>query len=86
MAYAAAKFADACLRGLRGDAGIVECSFVASQVIELPFFASKVRLGRCGIEEILSLGPLNEFERAGLEKAKKELAESIQKGVAFINK
>ncbi|XP_066162098.1 malate dehydrogenase, glyoxysomal isoform X1 [Oryza sativa Japonica Group] len=86
MAYAASKFADACLRGLRGDAGIVECSFVASQVTELPFFASKVRLGRCGIEEILSLGPLNEFERAGLEKAKKELAESIQKGVAFINK
>ncbi|KAG8049360.1 hypothetical protein GUJ93_ZPchr0009g2152 [Zizania palustris] len=86
MAYAAAKFADACLRGLHGDAGVVECSYVASQVTELPFFASKVRLGRCGIEEILSLGPLNEFERAGLEKAKKELAESIQKGVAFINK
>ena len=33
QAYAAAKFADACLRGLRGDAGIIECSFVASQVL-----------------------------------------------------
>lgn len=33
QAYAAAKFADACLRGLHGDAGIVECSFVASQVL-----------------------------------------------------
>ncbi|CAL9751323.1 unnamed protein product [Musa acuminata subsp. burmannicoides] len=86
MAYAAAKFADACLRGLRGDAGVVECSFVASQVTELPFFASKVRLGRCGVEEVLPLGPLNEFERAGLEKAKKELAVSIQKGVSFIRK
>ncbi|KAG1348100.1 malate dehydrogenase, glyoxysomal [Cocos nucifera] len=86
MAYAAAKFADACLRGLRGDAGIVECSFVASQVTELPFFATKVRLGRGGVEEILPLGPLNEFERAGLEKAKKELAGSIQKGVSFIRK
>lgn len=32
QAYAAVKFADACLRGLRGDSGIVECSFVASQV------------------------------------------------------
>ncbi|CAN6348647.1 unnamed protein product [Urochloa humidicola] len=85
-AYAAAKFADACLRGLRGDAGVVECSYVASQVTELPFFASKVRLGRSGVEEILPLGPLNEFERAGLEKAKKELAESIQKGVSFIKK
>uniref|UniRef100_M8BK59 Malate dehydrogenase n=1 Tax=Aegilops tauschii TaxID=37682 RepID=M8BK59_AEGTA len=85
-AYAAAKFADACLRGLRGDAGIVECSYIASQVTELPFFASKVRLGRSGVEEVLPLGPLNEFERAGLEKAKGELAESIHKGVAFANK
>ncbi|RZC87824.1 hypothetical protein C5167_028277 [Papaver somniferum] len=84
MAYAAAKFADACLRGMRGDAGIVECSFVTSQVTELPFFATKVRLGRTGVEEIFPLGPLNEYERTGLEKAKKELAGSIQKGVSFI--
>ncbi|XP_058069216.1 malate dehydrogenase, glyoxysomal-like [Magnolia sinica] len=80
MAYAAAKFADACLRGLRGDA------FVASQVTELPFFASKVQLGRTGAEEIFPLGPLNEFERSGLEKAKKEQAGSIQKGISFIRK
>ncbi|KAJ0096430.1 hypothetical protein Patl1_28434 [Pistacia atlantica] len=86
MAYAAVKFADACLRGLRGDANIVECAYVASQVTELPFFASKVRLGRYGVEEIYPLGPLNEYERAGLEKAKKELAGSIQKGVTFIRK
>ncbi|KAJ3674446.1 hypothetical protein LUZ60_005062 [Juncus effusus] len=85
MAYAAARFADACLRGLRGDANIIECSYVASHVTELPYFASKVRLGRNGVEEILPLGPLNEFERVGFEKAKKELAESIQKGVSFIN-
>lgn len=32
QAYAAVKFADACLRSLRGDAGVVECAFVASQV------------------------------------------------------
>ncbi|XP_029123657.1 malate dehydrogenase, glyoxysomal isoform X6 [Elaeis guineensis] len=86
MAYGAAKFADACLRGLRGDAGIVECSFVASQVTELPFFASKVRLGRGGAEEVFPLGPLSEYERFGLEKAKKELVESIHKGISFIRK
>lgn len=86
MAFAAAKFADACLRGLRGDAGIVECAFVASQVTELPFFASKVRLGRGGAEEIFPLGPLSEYERAGLDKAKEELAGSIEKGVSFIRK
>ncbi|KAK4360609.1 hypothetical protein RND71_019561 [Anisodus tanguticus] len=86
MAYAAVKFADACLHGLRGDAAIVECAFVSSQVTELPFFASRVRLGRNGVEEIYPLGPLNEYERTGLEKAKKELATSIQKGVAFVKK
>ncbi|XP_042434173.1 malate dehydrogenase, glyoxysomal isoform X1 [Zingiber officinale] len=86
MAYAAAKFADACLRGLRGDAGIVECTFVASQVTELPFFATKVRLGRGGAEEIFPIGPLSEYERVGLEKAKNELAGSIDKGVSFIRK
>ncbi|CAN0917655.1 Malate dehydrogenase, glyoxysomal [Linum grandiflorum] len=86
MAYAAVKFADACLRGLRGDAGVVECAYIASQVTELPFFASKVRLGRTGVEEIYPLGPLNEYERTGLEKAKKELAESIQKGISFAKK
>ncbi|CAH9102057.1 unnamed protein product [Cuscuta epithymum] len=86
MAYAAVKFADACLRGLRGDAGVVECAFVSSQVTDLPFFASKVRLSRNGVEEIYSLGPLNECERAGLEKAKKELAASIQKGILFLQK
>lgn len=95
---------------------------------ELPFFATKVRLGRGGAEEILPLGPLNDFERypsftlgrlimwfhslklsasefarslkfiglmlllrlwenrTGLVAAKKELSESIQKGIAFMNK
>ncbi|KAI4296493.1 hypothetical protein L6164_036446 [Bauhinia variegata] len=86
MAYAAAKFADACLRGLKGEAGVIECAFVASQVTELPFFATKVRLGRGGAEEIYQLGPLNEYERIGLEKAKKELAGSIQKGISFTRK
>ncbi|GLJ30442.1 hypothetical protein SUGI_0602600 [Cryptomeria japonica] len=83
MAFAAAKFADACLRGLRGDAGVEYCAFVASQVTELPFFASKVRLGRAGVEEVFPLGPLNSYERSGLEKLKKELQESIDKGIAF---
>lgn len=93
------------------------------QVTELPFFATKVRLGRNGADEIYQLGPLNEYERyvvlcytntlqfccckieqymnrvgsfldksywfmsrVGLEKAKRELAASIQKGVSFIKK
>lgn len=86
MAYAAVKFADACLRALKGEADIVQCAYVDSQVTELPFFASKVRLGRNGVEEFLPLGPLSDYERASLEKAKKELATSVEKGVSFIRK
>lgn len=45
MAYAAARFAEACLRAMSGESGVVECSYVASQVTELPFFSSKVGAG-----------------------------------------
>lgn len=86
MAYAAVKFADACLRAMRGDAGVIECAYIDSQVTELPYFASKVRLGRGGVEEVLPLGPLNDYEREGLEKAKKELEASVEKGVSFVRK
>lgn len=39
MAWAAARFAEACLRAMSGEAGVVECAFVASSLTSLPFFA-----------------------------------------------
>jgi malate dehydrogenase len=48
MAYAGALFADACLRGLNGDPDVVECAYVASTITEVPFFSSKVKLGKNG--------------------------------------
>ncbi|XP_058100714.1 malate dehydrogenase, mitochondrial [Magnolia sinica] len=85
MAYAGAVFADACLKGLNGVPDIVECSYVQSSITELPFFASKVRLGKNGVEEVLGLGPLSDFEKQGLENLKAELKSSIEKGVKFAN-
>ncbi|BAT89564.1 malate dehydrogenase, mitochondrial [Vigna umbellata] len=85
MAYAGALFADACLKGLNGVPDVVECSFVQSTVTELPFFASKVRLGKNGVEEVLGLGPLSDFEKQGLESLKGELKSSIEKGIKFAN-
>ncbi|KAJ0016752.1 hypothetical protein Pint_10440 [Pistacia integerrima] len=83
--YAGAIFADACLKGLNGVPDIVECSFVQSSVTELPFFASKVRLGQNGVEEVLGLGPLSDYEKEGLESLKPELKSSIEKGIKFAN-
>eukprot|EP00889_Picochlorum_renovo_P001235 jgi/Picre1/28265/NNA_003671.t1 len=83
MAYAGALFADACLRGLNGDEDVIECSYVASSVTDLPFFSSKVKLGRHGVEEVYGLGELNEYEQAGLKAMMPELKSSIDKGVEF---
>ncbi|CAA7028437.1 unnamed protein product [Microthlaspi erraticum] len=85
MAYAGALFADACLKGLNGVPDVVECSFVQSTITDLPFFASKVRLGKNGVEEVLDLGPLSDFEKEGLEALKAELKSSIDKGIKFAN-
>lgn len=84
MAYAGALFADACLRGLDGQKGVVECTYVESDVVPgLPFFATKVELGPHGVEKIHGIGKLNAYEQKCLEAMKAELKSSIDKGVQF---
>ncbi|PWA94993.1 malate dehydrogenase [Artemisia annua] len=85
MAYAGAIFADACLQGLNGVPNVVKCSFVQSNITELPFFASKVRLGKNGVEEVLGLGPVSDYEKQGLQALIPELKSSIEKGIKFAN-
>lgn len=86
MAYAAARFAESCLRAMAGEGGVVECCFVASTLTSLPFFASPVRLGRAGVEELLPLGPMNDLEQRNYDTMLPELAGSIRKGVEFAQK
>ena len=45
----------------------------------------QVRLGKNGVEEILGLGPLSDFEKESLETLKPELLSSIEKGIKFAN-
>ncbi|CAI9767299.1 unnamed protein product [Fraxinus pennsylvanica] len=88
MAYAAARFVESSLRALDGDSDVYECTFVESDLTELPFFASRVKLGRNGVEALISsdLQGLSEYEQKALEELKPELKASIEKGVAFIQK
>lgn len=74
MAYAGALFADACLRGLNGDSNVVEPTFVQSTVTELPFFASKVRLGPSGAT--ISQRPSAKFATIQVVKARFHLSPS----------
>jgi len=83
MAYAAARFGESCLRGLAGEADIYECAYVDSDVTELAYFATKCKLGKEGIEEVLPTGDITPYEAGILEKCKAELTGSIAKGIKF---
>lgn len=88
MAYAAARFVESSLRALDGDLDVYECAYVQSELTELPFFASRVKIGKKGIEAVISsdLQGLTEYEEKALEALKPELKASIEKGVAFAQK
>ncbi|TYI72666.1 hypothetical protein E1A91_D07G076300v1 [Gossypium mustelinum] len=88
MAYAAARFVESSLCALAGDGDVYECSFVQSDLTDLPFFASRIKLGRKGIETLIpsDLSGLSEYEEKALEALKPELKASIEKGIAFVQK
>uniref|UniRef100_A0A7N0U9T9 Malate dehydrogenase n=1 Tax=Kalanchoe fedtschenkoi TaxID=63787 RepID=A0A7N0U9T9_KALFE len=88
MAYGAARFVESSLRALDGDSHVYECTFIQSELTELPFFASRVKIGRNGIEEVVSkdLQGLTAYEEKALEALKPELKASIEKGISFANK
>uniref|UniRef100_A0A0A0LSB1 malate dehydrogenase n=1 Tax=Cucumis sativus TaxID=3659 RepID=A0A0A0LSB1_CUCSA len=88
MAYAAARFVESSLRALDGDSDVFECTFVESDLTELPFFASRVKLGKKGVEAFVTsdLHGLSEYEQKALEALKPELKASIEKGIAFAHK
>lgn len=88
MAYAAARFVESSLRALDGDGDVYECSYVQSDLTELPYFASRIKIGKKGVEAFISsdLQGLTEYEQKALEALKPELKSSIEKGIAFANK
>jgi malate dehydrogenase len=84
MAYAAALFGDAVLRGLNG-ATATECAYVESDVTDVPFFATKVKLGTEGVETIHQVGSMSDYEKEIMTAMKPELIASIEKGVKFVH-
>jgi malate/lactate dehydrogenase len=85
MAYAGFIFTENVLKALRGE-DVTQCAFVESDLTEAEFFASPVKFGKDGIEEILPLGELSAYEKGWYDKMMPELKKQIQKGVDFVNK
>lgn len=87
MAYAGARFTFSLLRALNGEKNVVECSFVASDVCpKVKYFASPIRLGKCGIDKNLGIPKLDDFEMEMVETALKDLPKQIKKGEEFVTK
>merc|ERR1711902_267613 len=84
MAYAAARFTDSLIKGMKGVEGVTECAYVESDVTEAKYFATPLVLGPSGIEKNLGLGTLTEFEQGLLAAAIPELIGSIKKGEEFV--
>jgi malate dehydrogenase len=96
MAYAGAEFAAKILRAVKGEEIVTQsyvsldaCTEGGKKILEeigtpLEFFSVSVKLGPNGIEKILPIGDLNEYEKGLLKAAIPELQESITKGVNFI--
>uniref|UniRef100_A0A1A9X220 Malate dehydrogenase, mitochondrial n=1 Tax=Glossina brevipalpis TaxID=37001 RepID=A0A1A9X220_9MUSC len=83
MAYAAYRFSNSLLRGLKGEKGVMECSYVESKITDAAFFSTPLVLGKNGIEHNCGLPKLNDYEKKQLEKAIPEIKKNIQKGIEF---
>lgn len=97
MAYAGARFAIAVLEAASGkalaqpemgyvdltadQAGAKEVTAVIGN--ETPFFSVPLQLGPSGVEKILPLGKLNDYESELIKKAVADLNGNITKGVQF---
>merc|ERR1712165_379977 len=82
MAYAGARLASSILSGLAGEPK-VECAYVMSNITDLPYFTSKVKFGKTGVEAVLPVGKLNEYEQKRLEEAKAQLKTEIESGLNY---
>mmetsp|Transcript_12907 Transcript_12907/g.22189 ORF Transcript_12907/g.22189 Transcript_12907/m.22189 type:complete len:353 (-) Transcript_12907:176-1234(-) len=84
MAYAGYIFTENVLKAMRGE-DITQCAFVESSLTDASFFASPVKFGKDGVEEILPLGDLSDYEKQWFDKMMPDLQKQIQKGVDFVN-
>jgi len=97
MAYAGAEFAEKVVRALKGEKGIVAPTYVnlsadaeggkavqAELGESVAYFSTRVELGESGVEKILPIGTVSEYEQGLIKAAVKELGPNIEKGVSFI--
>lgn len=86
MAMAAEYFVAALIKALKGEKN-VQCTYIKSDMVKgVDYFASPVEFGPNGVEKVLPLGELTNYEKQLIDKAIPDLQKEIAKGVDFIRK
>ncbi|AKO36154.1 malate dehydrogenase [[Haemophilus] ducreyi] len=86
MAESGARFALAVFKALLGEDCVRYAYVQSKEGSGYPeFFAHPVRFGLKGIEEILPIAPLNEYEQTQFEELKPILEADIELGKKFVN-
>jgi len=96
MAYAGAEFATKVIKALAGEKGLIAPSYVHLDADkeggaalkkeigkDLDYFSANVHIGPNGVEKILPLGKLTNYERQLIDAAVPELTTNIEKGATF---
>jgi malate dehydrogenase len=83
MGQAACRFGLSLVAALQGEEGVVECAYVEGSGEHARFFAQPIKLGKNGVEEILSYGVLSDFEKAALDGMLETLNGDITIGEEF---
>ena len=84
MAYAGAAFTESLLLALKGEEGIVECTFVENDLTAAPFFSTPCTLGVNGVEQVHEFGELTAFEKENFDSMLPDLISQAQKGSDFV--
>ena len=83
MAEAAARFCLSLIRALSGEQDIIECAYVQTEQANTEFFASPVLLGKHGVDTVLDVGVLSDFEKSALNDMQAVLEKDIAMGKEF---
>lgn len=84
MGQAAARFCLSLVNAMSGDQSVVEYAYVEGDGEHNKFFAQAMRLGPNGVEQLLPIGDLSDYEAKALEDMKATLQGDVQKGVDFV--
>nr|CAD7568397.1 unnamed protein product [Timema californicum] len=95
VAFAATRFAISLARGINGQPSVVECAYVASEVVQavyhcklflqVNYFSSPILIGPDGVMEYLGLPKMSEYENCLLSSAIPILQDDVKRGLYFVH-